>query len=84
MTEVLNRNQAQSTQNLAAFGFKIVNGPRSQDMNLDALAWRAHYHPYKGRSEDQLIMTILSEEHFERNIMEEMEVRAITKFESKS
>jgi hypothetical protein len=52
---------------LAAYGFKIVYRPGSQNGKLDALSACPENCPEKGGSEDQVITTILSEKHFSLN-----------------
>jgi hypothetical protein len=67
-TKVLNRRQALWAQELAGIDFKICNYPRSQNGKPDVLLRRSEYRPPKGRSEEQLIQTVLQEKHFENKI----------------
>jgi hypothetical protein len=66
ITKVLNRRQARWAQELAAYDFKIVYRPGSQNGKPDALSRRLEYRPEKEGSQDQPITTILSEKLFLR------------------
>jgi hypothetical protein len=78
-TKVLNRRQARWAQELAAYDFKIVYHPGSQNGKPVALSWRSEYHPEKAGSEDQPISTILSPNNFLQNNKEETELISASK-----
>ena len=64
-TKVLNRRQARWAQELAGIDFRIYYQPGTQNGKPDALSRRSEYHPEKGGVENQPIMTVLRESHFE-------------------
>jgi hypothetical protein len=59
-TKVLNRRHARWAQELAAYDFKIVYRPSSQNGKPAALSLQSEYRPETGGSENQPIMMILS------------------------
>jgi len=64
-TKVLNRRQTYWVQELASINFRIYYRPGSQNGKPDALSRRLEYRPEKGGVENQPIMTVLGENHFE-------------------
>jgi hypothetical protein len=65
-TKALNRRHACWAQELAAYDFKIVYRPGSQNGKTDAFSRCPEYCPEKWGSDDQPITTILSEKDFLR------------------
>jgi hypothetical protein len=63
-TKVLNRRQARWAQELAGVDFKIYYRKGTSNGKPDALSRHPEYRPKKGGGEDQLIQTVLNENHF--------------------
>jgi hypothetical protein len=78
-TKVLNRRQARWAQDLAAYEFKIVYRPGSQNGKPEALSQRSEYHPEPEGSEDQPITTILSPKNFIQKNKEEKGIISASK-----